>query len=442
MGIPDTISIFNPQSELKTGNKRYELTNHLGNILAVISDRKIPKFNNVNSTFADYYAPVVLSASDYYPFGMEMPGRTMGGYRYGFNRQEKNAEFGGMTHLSFMYRIYNPSVGRFLSVDPIAPLYPYYTPYQFAGNTPIWARELEGLEPDYSNKNAHKDGSIAGEYELEEVTVTGKDPNSERAAKKRGQRIKKFFRYASYRAQTGDRRLANYLLHEGFGKDLGIQYMQNEVHRYQAETAKVMALTGGSVLAPVVGAEFGSVSFFTSYIKGSVQTLAYESIASYLIHRDLDHVDVADVAASGFGFWWGAFGGSFADFDKAGGFKYWGGRKESKAVLIDLGVSTTGYFVNKGLGRFSAKASRGMAEHAGYWGQVAAWSKPSSKFVSYGNWGENIPLGNARMYRNALRNKSIWNTGSTLLGNTGFIGKSISKTGGLLTPTVQKKINN
>ena len=92
-GIPDTISIYNHLSELKAGNKRYELTNHLGNILAVISDRKIPKFDNVNSTFADYYYPVILFATDYYPFGMEMPGRTMAsnGNRYGFKRRNKGA---------------------------------------------------------------------------------------------------------------------------------------------------------------------------------------------------------------------------------------------------------------------------------------------------------------------------------------------------------------
>jgi hypothetical protein len=31
-------------------------------------------------------------------------------------------------------------------VDPLAPEYPWYTPYQFAGNKPIWASDLDGLE--------------------------------------------------------------------------------------------------------------------------------------------------------------------------------------------------------------------------------------------------------------------------------------------------------
>lgn len=43
-------------------------------------------------------------------------------------------------------RIYNPSIGKFLSVDPLFKGYPWYTPYQFAGNKPINCIDLDGLE--------------------------------------------------------------------------------------------------------------------------------------------------------------------------------------------------------------------------------------------------------------------------------------------------------
>ena len=43
-------------------------------------------------------------------------------------------------------RIYDSRVGRFLSLDPLTKSYPWYTPYQFAGNKPIWAKDLDGLE--------------------------------------------------------------------------------------------------------------------------------------------------------------------------------------------------------------------------------------------------------------------------------------------------------
>jgi len=44
------------------------------------------------------------------------------------------------------FRIYNPRLGKFLSVDPLTKSYPWYSPYQFAGNKPIIAIDLDGLE--------------------------------------------------------------------------------------------------------------------------------------------------------------------------------------------------------------------------------------------------------------------------------------------------------
>ncbi len=69
-------------------------------------------------------------------------------YRYGFNGKEKDqvGEW-GLNAYDYGFRIYNPALGRFLSVDPLASEYPYYTPYQFAGNMPIAAIDLDGLEP-------------------------------------------------------------------------------------------------------------------------------------------------------------------------------------------------------------------------------------------------------------------------------------------------------
>lgn len=69
-------------------------------------------------------------------------------YRYAYNGKEKdsNGEFGD-THYDYGFRIYNPAIARFLSVDPLTKDFPWYTPYQFAGNTPIQAIDLDGLEP-------------------------------------------------------------------------------------------------------------------------------------------------------------------------------------------------------------------------------------------------------------------------------------------------------
>ncbi len=57
-----------------------------------------------------------------------------------------NGDWGDGRHYDYGFRIYNPAIGKFLSVDPLTKDYPWYTPYQFAGNKPIWAIDLDGLE--------------------------------------------------------------------------------------------------------------------------------------------------------------------------------------------------------------------------------------------------------------------------------------------------------
>jgi RHS repeat-associated protein len=80
-----------------------------------------------------------------------MPGRkfTSGtDYRYGFNGKEKDDEVKGEgNQQDYGMRIYDPRLGRFLSVDPIANSYPWYTPYQFAGNDVMRCIDLDGGEP-------------------------------------------------------------------------------------------------------------------------------------------------------------------------------------------------------------------------------------------------------------------------------------------------------
>jgi RHS repeat-associated protein len=57
-----------------TGQKQYELTDHLGDVLATVSDARQPDTPKIPLPIR-FYMPVVQSASDYYPFGMLMPGR-------------------------------------------------------------------------------------------------------------------------------------------------------------------------------------------------------------------------------------------------------------------------------------------------------------------------------------------------------------------------------
>lgn len=58
---------------LQRGRKRYEMVNHLSNVLTVISDKRLP----VCSTgVVQNYTADIVSATDYAPFGAPLPGRT------------------------------------------------------------------------------------------------------------------------------------------------------------------------------------------------------------------------------------------------------------------------------------------------------------------------------------------------------------------------------
>lgn len=57
------------------GYRQYELSNHLGNVLAVLSDRKIARDTDQDNT-VDYYEPDVLLTYDYSPFGAPLHARS------------------------------------------------------------------------------------------------------------------------------------------------------------------------------------------------------------------------------------------------------------------------------------------------------------------------------------------------------------------------------
>ncbi len=78
---------------------------------------------------------------------MDMPGRNVGqDYNFSFNGKLDDKSNGWQTQ-DYGYRTYDYRLGRFYSEDPLITSYPFYTPYQFAGNTPIAAIDLEGMEP-------------------------------------------------------------------------------------------------------------------------------------------------------------------------------------------------------------------------------------------------------------------------------------------------------
>ncbi len=145
-GIATIVTENSPTENSRiVGDKNYELSNHLGNVLSVISDRKLYAINgSTNTLSAD-----VLSYSDYYPFGQLVPNRhgSSTAYRYGFQGQEKDDEIKGEGNsLNYTFRMHDPRIGRFFATDPLKAKYPWNSTYAFSENRVIDGIELEGLE--------------------------------------------------------------------------------------------------------------------------------------------------------------------------------------------------------------------------------------------------------------------------------------------------------
>ncbi|MGM0581170.1 MAG: RHS repeat-associated core domain-containing protein [Bacteroidota bacterium] len=66
-------------------------------------------------------------------------------------------------HYDYGFRIYNPRIAKFLSVDPLAKEYPWNSPYAFAENDVIRSIDLDGLEKQI-RINLNQNGKTTESY--------------------------------------------------------------------------------------------------------------------------------------------------------------------------------------------------------------------------------------------------------------------------------------
>ncbi|MFZ5553744.1 MAG: hypothetical protein ACOZCO_11565 [Bacteroidota bacterium] len=101
----------------------------------------------------DYGNTEVVSYSDYYPFGQQMPGRNGGeSYRFtGINGQEVEPEItGSNSHSSAEYWMYDSRLGRRWNQDPI--IMPSQSRYATFNNNPVYFNDPTGQTGDVSIK--------------------------------------------------------------------------------------------------------------------------------------------------------------------------------------------------------------------------------------------------------------------------------------------------
>ena len=145
-GLIESAGVNNRMPGLYT----YECTNHLGNVLSTVSGLKFGIDTDGDVKRAEYYTADVLSYSDYYPFGMQMVGRNHNGgaYRYAFNGMEQDQEWSGDGNsYTTEFRMYDPRLGRWRSLDPLMNKFPDVSPYNAFANNPVFFVDPNGLAP-------------------------------------------------------------------------------------------------------------------------------------------------------------------------------------------------------------------------------------------------------------------------------------------------------
>ncbi|AIG31034.1 hypothetical protein IA01_11455 [Flavobacterium psychrophilum] len=121
------LGVYMKSSNPANDYMNYQITDHLGNVRAII--KKV-----VNNPVVAIY-----SYADYYPFGEKLPTRDniTGNYRYAYQGQELDGETGME---AFQLRLWDGRLGRWLSPDPMGQ---YASPYLGMGNNPV-----NGIDPN------------------------------------------------------------------------------------------------------------------------------------------------------------------------------------------------------------------------------------------------------------------------------------------------------
>lgn len=142
----------------KLGKREYQLTDHLGNVLATVLDRKTGSGTLAGSsgTQYDHWSADIASSADYYPGGMMMPGRNTeySWSRHGYNGQVKDDEVYGKGNLnSALFWEMDTRILRRWNVDPV--INAWESRYSvFSNNSIIYKDVLGDRTSFYTSKSS------------------------------------------------------------------------------------------------------------------------------------------------------------------------------------------------------------------------------------------------------------------------------------------------
>lgn len=134
--------ILTPEGRLKNSGTNsttiwtweYNLTDHLGNVRVV--------FRPGTSNTAE-----VMEYKNYFPFGMKMTPylcQTVTDNKYLYNGKEQQTDF-ELNWYDYGARFYDPALGRWHSVDPLAEVSRRWSPYTYCYNNPLGFIDPDGM---------------------------------------------------------------------------------------------------------------------------------------------------------------------------------------------------------------------------------------------------------------------------------------------------------
>jgi len=149
-------------------NYEYNLSDHLGNTRVTF---------DTQSGIAN-----MVQQDDYYPFGMDIsrPPITSPQNYYLYNKKELQAETG---QYDYGARFYDPVIGRWTSVDPLAEKYRRWSPYNYGVDNPIRFIDPDGML--INDITAKQDGSLEVKLtddKFDRFYVEQKDGSTEKVA--------------------------------------------------------------------------------------------------------------------------------------------------------------------------------------------------------------------------------------------------------------------
>ncbi|SHF75305.1 DUF6443 domain-containing protein [Flavobacterium defluvii] len=127
----------------------YQYKDHLGNVRV-----------SYDKTLA------IKEESNFYPFGLKQEGyntvKTGVENKYKYNGKELQDEL-GLNFYDYGARNYDPALGRWMNIDPLAEQMRRFSPYNYAFNNPVYFIDLDGMAPRAGQSGIYYDWDT-GQY--------------------------------------------------------------------------------------------------------------------------------------------------------------------------------------------------------------------------------------------------------------------------------------